>query len=107
MTRAQERLARRIARALRGIEFDVALVSGRRCCALIEANGEVGGGPRVEVRHPDVERRGHQWLVAIVALDPVCVTYAVPIYRDPIERSVRRVVTAHPRFGRLPRRRHA
>lgn len=107
MTRAQERLARRLARALSGFEFDVTLVSGRRCRALIEADGGVGTGPRVEVRHPEVQRQGHHWLVAIIALDPMRVAYAVPMYRDSIERVLRRVVPEHPRFGRLPRRRRA
>ena len=58
MTRAQERLGRRIARAIRGIEFAPRLVEGKRCEADLTDNG-YDGVPRVEVRHPDVERDGY------------------------------------------------
>lgn len=92
MTRAQERLGRRIARAIRGIEFSTRLVDSRRCDAHL-TDGGLGGVPRVEVRHPDVDRGGTLWLVAIVALEPeVEVTYAVPVYRDAIEQTLRRVL---------------
>lgn len=92
MTRAQERLGRRIARAIRGIEYSTRLVDGRRVDADL-TDGGLGVVPRVEVRHPDVERNGYLWLVAIVALEPKPrVTYAVPVYREAIERAVQRVL---------------
>lgn len=92
MSRAQERLGRRIARAIRGIEYSTRLVDGRRVDADLTEDG-LGAVPRVEVRHPDVERNGYLWLVAIVALEPTPkVTYAVPVYREAIERAVQRVL---------------
>jgi len=92
VTRGQERLGRRLARAIRAIEFDAKLAEGRPIEADLVESG-LGGTPRVEVRHPLVERDGFLWLVAIVALEPEpAVTYAVPAYRGAIERAVRRVV---------------
>ena len=97
MSRAQERLGRRLARALSSIEFSAHLVDGRRCVAMATSEG-LGAVPRVEVRHPGVERKGHLWLVAIVALEPEPrVSYAVSIYREPIERAVCRILAAERR----------
>lgn len=93
MTRGQERLGRRLARAIRGIEFHAALTEGKPVEADV-VDGGLAGTPRVEVRHPDVERGGFLWLVAIVVLEPEpAVTYAVPAYRGAIELATRRVLS--------------
>ena len=92
MSRAQERIGRSIARAIRGIEYSTRLIDGRRVDADL-TDDRLGAVPRVEVRHPNVERNGFLWLVAIVVLDPAPrVTYAVPVYRAAIKRAVARVL---------------
>lgn len=92
MTRAQEKLGRRLARAIRGLEFAAALTDKKPLEVDLVESG-LGRTPRVEVRHPDVERNGFLWLVALVVLEPEPkITYAVPVYRDAIERAVRRVL---------------
>jgi hypothetical protein len=92
VTRAQEKLGRRLARAIRGLEFAAQLTDKKPLEVDLVESG-LGRTPRVEVRHPDVERGGFLWLVALVVLEPEPeVTYAVSVYRDAIERAVRRVL---------------
>ena len=75
-----------------GIEFSTRLVAGRRVLADFTNDG-VRAVDRVEVRHPDLKRDGTHWLVAVVALEPrPKVTYAVPLYREAIERAVQRAL---------------
>lgn len=94
MTRAQEKLGRRLARAIRAIEFAASLTEEKPLEADLVEEG-IGRVPRVEVRHPDVERAGFLWLVALVVLEPEpVVTYAVPVYRAAIEGAVSRVLAA-------------
>lgn len=93
MTRGQEKLGRSLALAIQAIEFDARLTEGQPLEAHLVEDG-LGATPRVEVRHPTVERGGFLWLVALVALEPEpAVTYAVPVYRDAIERAVGRVLS--------------
>lgn len=76
MKGAHEAMARRLAAAIRSIKFEAEIVDDAR----------------IEVRHPDVERGGHLWLVAVVAVESVVpeVTYAESFYRPAIERLVKR-----------------
>lgn len=94
MTRAQEKLGRALARAIRALEFDARLTDGEPLEADLVEGGV--GGPRVEVRHPRLEHRGGVlWLVAIIVLDPgPAITYAVPAYRQTIELVLGRVLPA-------------
>ncbi len=92
MTRAQEKLGRRLARALRGLEFAAKLTNGAPFEVDLVQSG-LGRTPRVEVRHPDFERDGTLWLLAIITLEPeVELTFAQPLYRETIARVVRRAL---------------
>lgn len=89
----QEKLGRRLLRALSSIEFDARIVERRFLEASIEEH-EIGGAC-VRVLHPHVRTpQGGQWLVGLVSLeaDPPRLTYAVPLYRDGLERAVRSAV---------------
>lgn len=101
MTSAQEKLGRRIAKAMLYIEFSARLMDGRR--VQIEGREVLRRAPyvestvaHVEVRHPQVKRDGVQWLVGLIDLEvsPPRLTYGVPVYRDAIERALARVVGA-------------
>ena len=81
-----------MARAIRGLEFAASLTDKKPLEVDLVQSG-LGQTPRIEVRHPDVERSGFLWLVALVVLEPrPQVTYAEPVYRVAIERAVRRVL---------------
>ena len=81
-----------MARAIRSIEFAASLTEDEPLEADLVEEG-FGYIPRVEVRHPGVERAGFLWLIALVVLEPEpSVAYAVPVYRGAIERALRRVL---------------
>lgn len=89
-----EKRARLIAAAIRAVEFEACLTETRRVMADVEAVG--ASGPRIEVRHPVACSYGVQLLVAVVSLTGAPeVTYALPAYRDAIERTVASACARH------------
>lgn len=93
MTRAQEKLGRRIVAALTGIEFTARLVERRHLEACVEESAI--GGAYVRVLHPHATTpQGGPWLVGLVTLEeePPRLTYAVPVYREGLEAALRSVV---------------
>lgn len=91
MKGAKEAAAWKLAASIRAIEFDVKIADTKSMFADVAATG-VGGQARIEVRHPQVQRNGKRWLVAVIALesDVPEVVYAEPFYRPAIERAVAR-----------------
>lgn len=84
-------LGRRIAASLRYCMFDTKATAAAKLEADVATHGI--GGARVEVRHPSVEANGAKWLVGLISLEGTRprLVYAVPLYRDAIERAVQRI----------------